>query len=129
VFNLAIVQRKLGKKHVKDNLSQRTDRKEESFIHTVKWPGETISIVAKWYTGNVNHWKQIAKINPGLDPKKIVIGNKISIPKSLIIRSQRVFQLGGFQPLRRPSRIAPTGTLRLTIGSYYTIILVLYAFF
>jgi hypothetical protein len=54
------------------------------FLHKVRWPEETLSHIAKWYTGSVKNWKAIAKINPELDPKKIDIGDTISIPEDLL---------------------------------------------
>jgi hypothetical protein len=69
---------------MKDNLSRFADTKENFFVHTVKWPGETISIVAKWYTGSMDKWKQIAQLNPALDPQKIVIGDQIKISRRLL---------------------------------------------
>ncbi|HBN26306.1 MAG TPA: hypothetical protein DD405_02425 [Desulfobacteraceae bacterium] len=35
--------------------------KNAHFIHSVKWPGETIKIIAKWYTGDITNWKSIAE--------------------------------------------------------------------
>ncbi len=55
-----------------------------SLIHTVRWPGETLSIIAKWYTGDGKNWKAIAKLNPRIDPKKVVADNKIVIPGNLL---------------------------------------------
>lgn len=54
------------------------------YLHEVRWPEETYSHIAKWYTGNVSNWKAIAKANPELDPKEINIGNTISIPEDLM---------------------------------------------
>lgn len=55
------------------------------YVHQVKWEGETLSIVAKWYTGSLNNWKAIIKANPNLDPNRIVIGNDVRIPDDLLI--------------------------------------------
>jgi LysM repeat protein len=55
------------------------------FLHKVRWPEETLSRIAKWYTGTVRNWKAIAKINPELDPRDIDIGDTISIPEDLMI--------------------------------------------
>lgn len=55
------------------------------FVHRVKWEGEALSILAKWYTGNIENWKAIAKANPALDPNRIVIGTDIRIPADLLI--------------------------------------------
>jgi hypothetical protein len=54
------------------------------YIHKVRWTEETLSHIAKWYTGAVKNWKAIAKVNPELDPKKIDIGDTISIPEDLL---------------------------------------------
>jgi len=54
------------------------------YSHKVRWPEETLSHIAKWYTGTVKNWKTIAKINPELDPKEIDIGDTISIPEDLL---------------------------------------------
>ncbi len=54
------------------------------YLHKVRWPEETLSHIAKWYTGTVKNWKTIAKANPGLDPKKIDVGDTISIPEELL---------------------------------------------
>jgi len=58
--------------------------KPSFYLHEVRWPEETLSHVAKWYTGTVKNWKAIAKANPELDIKKIDIGDTISIPEDLL---------------------------------------------
>lgn len=55
-----------------------------AYLHKVRWPEETLSHIASWYTGTINNWKAIAKVNPGLDPKKINVGDTISIPEDLL---------------------------------------------
>jgi len=54
------------------------------YLHKIRWPEETLSHIAKWYTGTVKNWIAIAKANPGLDPKKIDVGDTISIPEDLL---------------------------------------------
>ncbi len=54
------------------------------YLHKVRWSGETLSHIAKWYTGTIKNWEAIAKVNPELDPKKIDIGDTISIPEDLL---------------------------------------------
>lgn len=62
-----------------------TDTPEPRFyLHKVRWSEETLSHIAKWYTGTVKNWKSIAKTNPELDPKKIDVGDTISIPEELL---------------------------------------------
>lgn len=59
-------------------------KEHKSFDHRVKWPGESLSIIAKWYTGDSTNWKALAKANPDLNPNLIRIGDSIVIPGSLI---------------------------------------------
>jgi len=54
------------------------------FIHTVRWPRETLSLVAKWYTGRHTNWKALAKANPELNPHRIFMGSKILIPHAIL---------------------------------------------
>lgn len=54
-------------------------------IHTVQWKGESLSIIAKWYTGNVRNWKALAEYNPLNNPHHIRIGNRFFIPEDLLI--------------------------------------------
>jgi hypothetical protein len=54
------------------------------FVHTVKWRGESVSIVAGWYTGDIQNWKILAEHNPDINPNRIFEGNKIRIPEYLM---------------------------------------------
>ena len=53
-------------------------------MHRVRWPGETVSIIAQWYTGSWKNWKALSNANPTLDPNRIVIGVNIFIPEDLL---------------------------------------------
>ena len=53
-------------------------------VHRVRWPGETLSIIAKWYTGEFNNWKTLADFNPKLKPDRIWVGQKILVPEGLL---------------------------------------------
>lgn len=54
------------------------------YLHTVKHSGETLSIIALWYTGNHGNWKEIAQANPDMKPNRIFPGNEILIPEGLL---------------------------------------------
>ncbi len=54
------------------------------FVHTVRYSGETLSIISKWYTGDVNNWKILANDNPHVDYNKIATGDRIFIPENLL---------------------------------------------
>jgi len=54
------------------------------FIHKVRWERESLSIIAKWYTGHMRNWKLLAQHNPMNDPNRIRIGDEIAIPEKLV---------------------------------------------
>ncbi len=54
------------------------------FVHTVKWRGESVSIIAGWYTGDIQNWKILRDHNPDINPNRIFEGNKIRIPEYLM---------------------------------------------
>jgi hypothetical protein len=43
-----------------------------------------VSIIAGWYTGDIENWKTLAQANPNIDPARIFVGNKILIPEDLL---------------------------------------------
>jgi hypothetical protein len=53
-------------------------------VHKVRYPGESVSIIAGWYTGEIDNWKILAEVNPGLNPNVISEGMKINIPESML---------------------------------------------
>jgi hypothetical protein len=74
----------LPKPVVEAALEAKPKPKETSYVHTVKWSGETFIIIASWYTGNEENWKAIGQANPNIKPKSILGGNKILIPGTLM---------------------------------------------
>ncbi|MGE5310786.1 MAG: hypothetical protein ACM3MN_03505 [Nitrospirota bacterium] len=54
------------------------------FIRTVTWPNESLSIIAAWYTGQIDNWKILVEANPELDPVRIRKGDKVRIPEELL---------------------------------------------
>lgn len=57
---------------------------EQYFVHQVKWPNESLSIIAKWYTGSLMNWKALAKANPDMKPTVIHKGDRIRIPVNML---------------------------------------------
>ena len=78
------VQRASVAKEKKPYSPRPTRPKPTYYYHKVRWPGETLSIIAKWYTGDLENWRALAKANRRLDPEYIKIGAKIRIPKRLM---------------------------------------------
>lgn len=54
------------------------------YLHQVQRRGETLILIAKWYTGSGNNWRAIARANPELEPRRIVLGQRIRIPDRLL---------------------------------------------
>jgi len=54
------------------------------FVHQVKWPNESLSIIAKWYTGSLMNWKLLAAANPEMNPTVIHKGDRIRIPVNIL---------------------------------------------
>lgn len=61
---------------------------ENPFIHKVRWPGETLNRISWWYTGTGRNWQEIVKANQSLDPRRIMIGDEIIIPRDLLARQE-----------------------------------------
>jgi len=53
-------------------------------VHRVRYPGESVSIIAGWYTGDIENWKVLAEVNPNLNPNVINEGMKINIPEFIL---------------------------------------------
>lgn len=60
------------------------------YIHKVRFPDESISIIAKWFTGNLKNWKVLAKCNPTINPNRIFLGDEIRIPRILMTRKDPI---------------------------------------
>jgi hypothetical protein len=72
-------------------VGETTDSNENlPFFHQVRWEGETLSIIAKWYTGDSRNWKALAKVNPWLKPDNMFVGLKVKIPRQLLQNKKRM---------------------------------------
>lgn len=54
------------------------------YVHRVRWKGETLFIIARWYTGSGKNWKAVSKANPKLNPNRMIINDNIFIPEDLV---------------------------------------------
>ncbi|MEA3232748.1 MAG: hypothetical protein U9Q05_13415 [Thermodesulfobacteriota bacterium] len=57
---------------------------EKYFTHEIKWPGEDLGSIAHWYTGFAKNWERLVEVNPGIDPRRINIGDSVLIPEDLL---------------------------------------------
>jgi LysM repeat protein len=58
-----------------------------TFIHRVN-EGETLSAIARWYTGKEDNWRRLAQVNPAIEPQRMRIGEQIHIPRDLLMRRE-----------------------------------------
>ncbi len=76
-----------------DRSSLGRPAKDGKVIHVIR-QGETLSDISKRYFGTTTRWKEILRLNPGVDPKKMKPGDEIvvSLPSPAIKRSAPVVQ-------------------------------------
>ena len=55
--------------------------KQIYYVHIVRWKGESLSAISRWYIGNYKYWRLLAKHNPELDPYNTHFGDRVWIPK------------------------------------------------
>ncbi len=67
-------------------------------VHVVE-EGETLGDISKQYYGSTRHWRDIVKANPGLDPDRLLVGTKLSIPELGAQTPHAATQEEGAQPL------------------------------
>ena len=59
-------------------------KEDPCYIHTVRWPGENLYVIAKCYTGEGGNWKILARANPKLEPDRIRVGDTIRVPEKIM---------------------------------------------
>jgi hypothetical protein len=80
------------------------------YVHTVKYPGETLPAISKWYTGDESNWEALAKANPYMDYGKMQAGTRVFIPENLLKTSDPLpenFILDLIQKSKPPEEIKP----------------------
>ena len=82
--SLILVPAKLAKIKTLPTEAFAAKHRNDYFKHTVRWKGESLSLIAKWYTGHYGNWKALAKTNPGLNPNRIASGDIICIPPKIM---------------------------------------------
>ena len=63
------------------------DRDRRYVEHLVRYPGESLTGIASWYTGTPGNWRAVLDANPGIDPKKMRLGSLVRIPERLAVRT------------------------------------------
>ena len=60
------------------------DHHKAPVVHVVQWKSETLSMIAKWYTGESKNRESLADANPNINPDSLFLGNRIFIPSHLV---------------------------------------------
>jgi hypothetical protein len=58
--------------------------------HLVAWPGETLAMIAQWYTGSKDNWKKIANANPNIVAEHLAPGDRILLPPDLLRTTKKM---------------------------------------
>ena len=58
------------------------------YVHTVKWPNETMAKIALWYTGKADNWIEISRLNRNCDPSRLKKNCRINIPRNIMVKFQ-----------------------------------------
>lgn len=53
-------------------------------VHTVRYRGETLALIAAWYAQEQSLWPKLLEVNPGIKPKSLQIADEIFIPENLL---------------------------------------------
>ncbi|MDJ0720516.1 MAG: hypothetical protein QNJ04_02750 [Desulfobacterales bacterium] len=59
-------------------------RNRSHYVHEVRWPNESLVLIAQWYTGSRANWKAIAKATPNLRNNRLYKGHVVFIPIDLL---------------------------------------------
>jgi len=57
------------------------------YLHEVRWPEESLSVIARWYTGNEGNARILAKVTPNLRTNDLRKGDVVFIPQELSRRT------------------------------------------
>ena len=69
----------LDEEVVEEAIEQQKQEQPKTFTHTVI-EGDTLSLIAMKYTGNIINWKKIQELNPNVIPERMQIGSTITLP-------------------------------------------------
>ena len=56
---------------------------QSEFLYHRSRPGETFASIAKWYSGQESNWREIGKVNPGMNPWRLKKDDIVKVPVAL----------------------------------------------
>lgn len=66
------------------NLPLAHYRQQQFYVHEVRWPNETLDLIAQWYTGKGANWKALLRATPNLRRNRIRPGDVVFIPIDML---------------------------------------------
>jgi hypothetical protein len=57
------------------------------YLHKVRWPEESLSVIARWYTGNEGNARVLARVTPNLRTNDLRKGDVVFVPQELSRRT------------------------------------------
>ena len=93
---------------------QPIKKKDMPVVHIVKYPKETLPMIAKWYTGDIRNWEHLADANPNINPDHLSVGNEIFIPDPLVKTREPMpgkFVLKHYQKPKQKKRSIKSGNV------------------
>ncbi len=66
------------------NLPVANFRNRQYYVHQVRWPKESLTLIAQWYTGSRANWKKLARATPNLRQNRLYQGFVVFIPLDLL---------------------------------------------
>jgi len=70
----------------KKDILANPDEVDGDILHLVKYKGETLRLIAGWYTGQPDNASRIARINGFKDANALILDQKIRIPRYLVTK-------------------------------------------
>jgi len=89
----------------KATLSQATYMGVPCYLHKVRWPEESLSAIARWYTGSTRNARILARITPNLREADLRPGDVVFVPQELARRPEPM----PHSYARRYGKAAPPG--------------------
>jgi hypothetical protein len=59
-------------------------RNQRFYVHQVRWPQESLELVAQWYTGKRANRKILARVTPNLKGGRLTPGDVVFIPLDIL---------------------------------------------
>jgi hypothetical protein len=70
--------------------SEAEQSPQGDLVHYVTYPGETLSMISRWYTKDASNAAKIARINALKSPNRLSAGDSIVIPSYLVKNKKRL---------------------------------------